>query len=75
MTMLDTATGESIKVFIDDNGNGYLAIHEQQVDAIKTLLDGCGYSYSLDIASTPTHLLLGRDTDPKAVQALLDKTE
>jgi hypothetical protein len=78
--MIDTATGERLRVSTDGTGGPYIMLPLTQLDEVRELLREQGISFwvdshaiSLDNEPLIAVINLGLDGDAARVQAILDK--
>jgi len=78
--MIDAITERPLSVSTDGNSGPYIMVPVSQLEELRLLLDGNGVPYwvdqeaiSLDGRPEVTVVNLGSDTDPNAIQKLLDE--
>ncbi len=77
--MLDVTTNKPLHVWGDGSAWPWIVLPVSQLDQVRQLLDSHGIRYevndeviSMNDGPETAHIALGRGTDGKAVQAILD---
>ena len=77
--MIDQCTNKLLHVSTDGDTGPYIMVPVKQIDDVRALLDAGGIRYwvdedaiSLDGKPEVTVVNLGRDSDAKAIQKILD---